>query len=112
MCAAVGGVKLADQGGFSRLHQNGGRHYLGPDCKHARSPTSCLCIGAKPNRQVGHVQSGHFTSDLKVADRTKETLTKTHAGRANGSQQGELVRSTQLLVWQNERSIMDVTWMI
>lgn len=31
MCAAVGGVKLADQGGFTRLHQNGGRHYLGLD---------------------------------------------------------------------------------
>lgn len=32
--------------------------------------------------------------------------------RASGSQQGELVRSTQLLVRQNERSIVDVTWMI
>lgn len=53
-----------------------------------------------------------FTSDLKVADRTKETLTKAHVEGANGSQQGELVRSTQLLVRQNQRSIMDVTWMI
>lgn len=85
MCAAVGGVKLADQGGFTRLHQNGGRHYLGPDCKHARSPTSCLGTGAKPNRQVGHfqTQSRLFASDLKVADRTKKTLTKNTCGKSH-----------------------------
>lgn len=40
--------ELADQGGFTRLHQNGGWHYPWSDSKHTRSPTFCLCTGAKP----------------------------------------------------------------
>lgn len=86
----------------------------GPDRKLARSPTSCLCTGAKPNGQVGHFQTqrGCFAPDLKVADRTKETLEKAHVERANGSQQGELGHSTLLLVRQNQRSITDATWMV
>lgn len=39
---------LADEGGFTRLHQNGGWHYPRSDTKHTRSPTFCLCSETKP----------------------------------------------------------------
>lgn len=75
--------KLADQGGFTRLHQNGGRYYPGYVSKHTRSPTFCLCTGAN-HWQVGHFQAQRdsLASDLKITDRlrrrTKKTLKMCH----------------------------------
>lgn len=69
MCGAVlgGGWQIR---GFTRLHQNGGRHYFGSDCKHTLTYFLPLHWGQTQTSRSLSALIGSFASDLKIADRT------------------------------------------
>lgn len=91
--------------GFTRLHQNGGRHYLGSDCKHTLTYFLPLHWGQTQTSRSLSAVIGGFASDPKIADRTAASDgedTKKHVPQTNSSRRGEMVRSTQLLVlWKS-----------